>query len=458
MTPKTKKYFRERIKLLSKYNPKFNLKENREMVSEQIPDSRYRPIEEPKKIDPEEYPNYCSYPDKAILPPKNKYGLKGVEAIPYDEKAKISYCYYPCPTPMEYTSEVQGIFIASDSEIRFFDMKILSSNVDFFVKKYGGSEEEYIKNFSTILPIGTVYSFGYEDGEKYTSRVRYKDDIRAWVFLGYFNERNEFYKQPDFIDPRNKYEKFLDNWGFELQFLTAIITIILTKGRVGNSKILWAEILSELGIGTALAVREFQKKQNMAGLFTLLTGFLPMLKLTKWFRGVNSSQMSKLKSKILSSGLELDSKPEDFLRVYRSLDSEPELQKTFAKIFYHDPITKELFEKELKEVLSNSHLAMIDEFTKTIKETPDILKDVSFLNKLWGRELSANVIILILGVIFSSLYDRELTNEEKSKLQMLYSEIPEKHRMEYTKKITRDMDKLKSELGKGTKINPKFFD
>jgi hypothetical protein len=390
--------------------------------------------EEPK------YPSWCRYPDMAILPEKNKVGLSGEDAL------IDNYCYYPSPIPNTYSKGIGGIFIPKKAEIKFFDYEILNHNVKLLAKKYKENEEKLIDNFIEIFPLGSVHSFKNLSGDTYIPRVQYDDEKRAWMFRGYFRDSDKKpYEQPTFNDSRNEYQKFIDEWGTVLQFATVLITAALAPFTQGTSLYLTVEILAEMGIGVAVAIRDFQKGNNISGFFSILNGALPFLKSTKWLTGISTKEISNLSEKIIASGLNESSSVRDYIRFYRSLSEKEQVLMT--KLFKYDPYSRVKLSKELIKDFGEVLPQVIrKEFESLFKKYPRLYKDISFLKKLPIRELGLNGAILIISIVSEVVLGRKLNDTENKNIKKIYQKIPESHKEEFLKNLIYNSELMPSLL------------
>jgi hypothetical protein len=73
---------------------------------------------------------------------------------------------------------------------------------------------------------------------------------------------------------------------------------------------------------------------------------------------------------------------------------------------------------------------------KSVKENPKLLKDLKFLDKLWARELSTNLIVGIIGISTEILFGRMLNDAEKQKIQWIVNEIPDEYKKEFAYNVS----------------------
>lgn len=377
------------------------------------------------------YPNYCSNPKKAV---------KGYEnLIP-------NYCYYQSPSEYSTKTKVVGLWLPYDAEIRFWDIPTLNSFVEQTWNNWhnsgkikGMTKDSLIKNFSEIFPLDTVRGFDFS-GQTYRTVIvfdkkEFQED-KKWMFKGYFRKGDELeYEEPVWVDTRTDYQKFIDNWGTTLQWSAVILTIILGSVSGGAGWALTAEILTEMGLGIAIGLRELEKGENVSAVFSFITGALPMLKLTNMFKGVNPALFDELAQDLAGSVIRNEN---EMLSVYNSLS--PEKQKLFEKIFLQDEVSEDLMKEVVRNLRTVDNLNIppyisTDEIFKLVKSTisnnKDVFKNLKFWDKLWARELTANIVVGVLDITVDATLGRFLNNKEKQAIEWAYAKIPDSHKKEF---------------------------
>jgi hypothetical protein len=206
---------------------------------------------------------------------------------------------------------------------------------------------------------------------------------------------------------------------------------------------LTAEILLELGLGTAVALRELEKGQNVSAAVSFITGVLPMLKLSPAFKGLNSQALKSVSEKVKGAGLTKSSSFKDYLKFYRSLGDEE--QKVMSQIFTQDEIARTKFLNEIKFAVDEALPKLV---TQEITKNPQILRQLKFWDKLWARELTANGAVVIVGLATQLLFGKQLNDEEKQKLTQLYQYIPKEHSKEFFYNVAMNGDKIGEILDK----------
>ena len=426
-----------RVKLLMGYDMSKTLNENTQHIFEQ-PDSRFetpahreimargeqqilarRAEEESKK-----YPNWCRYPDKALGIPKNPEGAEGEDAILVDPKSGKRFCYYPSPSNQKM-GEISSIPIPEDSPIAFWDVEGISDTVNKFSKDYPKDDKKLlISNLSKVLPIGTVRQFvvGEENYLGYLSRT--EGDV-LWRFGYYRNSKTKApYTPPEWVDERSDYQRFVDEYGFAIQITAAVATAIAGLLTGGAAWVLYAEIVIEGGLGLAVGLRELEKGENVSAALSFITGALPMLKLSKMFRGIPNEVFAELSEKLSKAGLTKSSNVEDYVKFYNGLSESEQL--VMSKLLTQDEVTRNLLLKELKTAVSDDlPKIIIKELKNMVKTNPELLKSISFFNKLWARELSTNAFFILLGILVNAAWGDVLNSEDLEKLKGVYINIPE---------------------------------
>jgi hypothetical protein len=367
------------------------------------------PSDKPKD-DKNKYPNYCKYPKNAVLPTKNSVGVSGEEAL------IKGFCFYP-----------PGIHIPVDSEIRFWDIESISSAVDNHLKKqpnksYRENKDELIRNFSRILPIGSVASFMVGISQ-YTTWITRPTGSPFWLFKGYYRSGdNKPYSQPDWVDERNDVERFIDDYGIAIQIAAAVASIAAGFFTGGAAWVIWLEIFLEGVTGIAVGIRDLQKGENVSAALSFITGFLPMLKVSKLFRGIPESEFIELSKNLAGAKL---TNVDDYVKFYNKLESESQ-KMIMSKLLKQDDITRNLLLKELKTSMTGElpELA-IKGFKNMAEANPKLLKSIPFFERLWVRELTTNAYFLLLAISVNVISGEILNAKDLEKLKGFYSVVPD---------------------------------
>jgi hypothetical protein len=433
-----------KIKFLINYDAKKTLNENLILVNEQwmskteelglSPEQRDKSAKESEK-NTEYYYEDCSSPDKAIEPPQTMAGNQGM--IP-------GFCYYPVASMgKDNVGKVGGIFLPSDAEITFWDdIKTYNDALETTFKqnqwkKAGATFDGVITNFTETFPMGTVYKFKWGQST-YLPSIRYSPNevsngiFEVFYFIGFYNQDNLPYNPPVIGDDRNDYQKFIDDWGSYIQWTSVLATAIVGLFTGGSTLPLTAELLIELGIGVAVGMREIEKGNDVAGVFSIITGLLPSLKAIPSFRGIDPKWANSLSVKFAESGLNSSSKLSKYVSFYNKL-TKPE-KEIMAKMFRSgDDYTKRAILKGLSNELKQQIPNLLQKgFIKMWKQKPKLFKSIPFFERLWVRELGANAAVGVAGYLVDYKYPElnsaerdKLSEEMKDKLDGVYYVIPE---------------------------------
>ncbi|CAB4130214.1 hypothetical protein UFOVP117_312 [uncultured Caudovirales phage] len=425
-----KKELLERVLLLMKYNNKQTLSENYYNIYEQqIGYDSYLDRESNKENTTDrsgEYPNYCSSPDKAIMPPDNPAGASGEDAlIP-------GFCYYR-------VTEKGGYFLPQDAKLEFWDDSSIYEAVDNWVKQYPKQDPEVTYQWvSEIVSPGAVSGFDW-GGNHYQTMVRWtregvnpdydaKHGAENWKWNG-FGVKNSsggfnVYEPPKWEDRRGSFDRFTDEFGTMISLAISTATIIASMFLPIGPLLITAELLVELGLGIWIGQREFEKGNNVSAVFSVLFGMLPALKYSKYFRGVNPKSFTTLSRKMATEGLTSQSSPQKWARFYTSLDEGEQL--VFSQALKMDDVTKGLMMKELKEFLSKQEFKNMSKHMSSLAKTdPSVLKDIPFLKRLWVRELGTGLATVGASFLTDGLLGDKLNDKQKQDFQWVYAHIPE---------------------------------
>ena len=85
------------------------------------------------------------------------------------------------------------------------------------------------------------------------------------------------------------------------------------KWEIGDSFYLMTDALS------CWFLEEYEKGNNVAGTFSIVTAMLPMLKVSKWFRGIDANEFKILSETLANSGLSKTSTVKDYVEFYNGL-------------------------------------------------------------------------------------------------------------------------------------------
>lgn len=423
--------FKDRALLIMKYDPSKTLVENR-YISEQgnMTGTAGVGIDTPfmseKGVEKEEvvYPEYCSYPERAVLPGKNEVGVSGLEAIPQ------GYCCYVSPKQLSRNGGESSIFLPFDSEITFWN----EVNFDFFLKKHMEKNQypkEWLNSLTSyylkIFPLGTVHSFKIS-GLTYNSWVTKLGDEERWVFKWYYSQgTNKPYPKIKWTDPRDDWDKIVDDYGNAAQWASALGFLFAGFFTGGSTWLLLAELATEGALGIITAQRSLEKGENLGAAFDLIFGLTPFLK-TGIFSGIDMNLVRKLTSSMRRAGLGNASTPEEILSWYRGLSKTE--QKVWSKMVRAG---EEFSESKLKKALGEG----LDNLKQYLKENPNSIKNIKFYENVNLREFAITGVIGAIDLLVETFYGSKLNDEEKGKLTKIYN----------------DASKVSEELGEEVKMN-----
>jgi hypothetical protein len=428
----------EKIKLFMNYSLKKTLSEN---ILEQenfmtnsdlMLQDREKELSAEKEKNKTAWKKRCRYPDKAMLPPKNKAGVEGKDAL------IDGFCYYPAPSK----NGVSGIYIPEDSEINWWTIEKINYAVDQHLKENPKeNRKDSIRNFSQILPLGTVSSFKVKEN-RYVSWVTFDKATGLWEFKYFYNKlTNMPYQQPEWVDKREPYQKFIDEYGTAIQITAALATAAAGFLSGGAAWVLWAEIVLEGGLGVAVGIRDVQKGENVGAALSFITGVLPMLKLSKTFTGIPKKEFAELSEELANAGLTKSSDVSKYVEFYNGLS--PTKQKIMSKLLKQDDNFKGQLLKSLGDELPDIANAS---FKKMIKENPELLKKIPFFERLWVRELETNALFIVILTLINVVYGDVLNAKDKERLDGVYSKIPESLKKEMAFNLLANGDKAKEIL------------
>jgi len=402
------------------------------------------------------YPNYCwNKGEGTVLPGENKYGVSGVEAIPVSS-AGTKFCAYRGigNTLIFLPSEGNGI-----ENIVFHNGTIAEYNyqVENMIKRgklLPHDEQNYINFISGVagyLPnTKTIWSFKIFD-EKYTSYIKIInsgiqrpdkidydqsgvagdswDDIpKLFEPGGYKTDNNKYWVNPKWEDPRSTYEYIIDEFGIWIQVAAALVIGYFTAG-LGTYAIL-IELGSELILGGIIAQRDFEKGNNIAGLFSIIFGALPALKLTKYFRGVDEGVFNSLAKKLSGSNLSEASTASDYVKFYRKLNLEE--QKLMSQAIKTDKATYDQLINEIVITYGKTKKGafLSDNLANMLKSDKTLLLNKSFWKNNIGLDIKRMGIVGLAGLFAELGLGHKFNDEQKMFLSGLHSVIPESLELE----------------------------
>jgi hypothetical protein len=400
------KNFENRILFMMKYDSSKTSKENSIFLSEQ-PTLTSTDIKFIETDSPNKYPNYCAYPEKAILPGKNEVGVYGLEAIPQ------GYCCYPIPMPESKSGGLSYIFLPQDATIEFWNEVSYNHLFKNTLKLSEKESVKYIDYYLKIFPYGSVFSFEVS-GLTYVSWMQYERGSKFGEFKWFFtdNERKQPYPKVEWTDPRTKWDKIVDDYGDVAQWVTSAAFFISGFFTQGGTWLLLAEMVTEGSLAIITAQRSLEKGENLSAAFDLLFGLTPFLKTGRIFTGIDPKVVTSLIRSMKRARLSSSSTPQEIITWYMTL-GEVE-KKAWSKMV---KAGEEFSESKLKKVLGES----LDGFKDYLKLNPGAIKNIKFYQNVNLREFSISSIIGLVGILAEAFYGEELNDEEKGKLAKIYN-------------------------------------
>jgi hypothetical protein len=419
----------------------------------------YKPVEKEGPSDElikwrEEYPSQCSYPDKVVKHPKSGN-------LSEEESLIQGFCYYPVASRAN-KGGITGVWIPSDSEIKFWDVSSLGKLVNDKLK-----EKEEGKPFWSTIPassiqktilnliqVGTVESFMIGDRKVvlYLSKPNGSFSPDDLLVAGlYYKDTKKPYTQPTVTDTRTTMDFLVDEYGTAAQLATAAVFIAasIATGGLGGLALFATEIAIEGTLGALIAQREWEKGNEVGAGFELLFGLTPGLKGTKLFRGLSKSQVDNIVKKMGEAGLKAESTTDELVTFYRSL-KETE-QPVFSRMIRDT--SDELTEASLKKLMGKQ---LTEEFYDYAKANPEIFKDLKWFQKVFAKEGAVNGGLLLLSLAYEVLLGTPMTEQEKMEVKGVITTVPEELRIHFLTQILKNSENTQKLRNNGAEIAQKM--
>jgi hypothetical protein len=397
------------------------------------------------------YPNYCwNNGEGTIVPGENKYGLSGAEAIPVS-KTGDKFCAYrgignkllilPVGKPKGITDKITFVKGSEELYIYFFEQKRNKGQLN------PQDENNYLNYLQQSYPFNTDVVSSFElNGTTYLAYVRstrsgdspagdydssgkvadsWNDYTRYFSFSGYKeNEKSKPYENPGWIDPRDGYQQFIDDWGIWIQMIVGVTAGIATGG-LGYMGVL-IELGVELGLAAIVAQRDFEKGDNIMGMTSIIFGALPALKLGKYFRGVSEETFKSLSKKLAQSNLSAKSSIDDYVKFYNTKLSLEE-QKLMSQALKTDKTTYNQMIKEIVETYGKKTKAefLSSDLRAMLMSDKSLLKNKSFWKNNIGRDIKRGGIVVVASFLAELGLSSKYNDEQKMLLSQLHGTIPE---------------------------------
>lgn len=400
------------------------------------------------------YPNYCwNNGEGTVVPGENEHGLSGADAIPVGDNGEMFCAYRGVGNKLLFlpvnTTDIKFNEGSIEEANRYLEIRMSDESADPISKDDEGLKRAFVEFITSNFIAGSVRKFtaGGITFTTWNQRIPQSsvNPKMSFNFYGYCptGGGSECYSNPVWKDPRNSYQKFVDEWGLWIQIGAAVATAILGAVTGGATWVLTAEILVEMGLGIWVAQREFERGDNIAATASIIFGLLPMLKLTKWFPGVSDDVFKSLSKSFAESGLQATDDVADYVLFYNKLDDEQRM--LLSKFLKQDDLNRNRMFEEIAKQLGEMSAGKIDDGLKAmIKANPKILKDISFFNRLWVRELGANAGVIVVTTALELCCSKMLNDETKMKFSKVYSVIPDSTKKLFTYNIVNNPEQAEA--------------
>jgi hypothetical protein len=281
--------------------------------------------------------------------------------------------------------------------------------------------EPYLENIlNNLLPDGTISSFSF-GGNTYSMYLVFEWDTEFQ--FGWYTNNNVNYKEPEFIERRTGYQKFIDDYGVLISILSMLGAAVLTAFTGGAMWALYLELFIESTTGIALALRDFEKGENLMGFASLLMGGASFLKLTSAFRGVDPKLLVSAGKYIK----QYNPKNETQFRsmMYYLLKNDPEVAKIIQKAMTLDDYSLNII---LRELNRNIRKDTIKNLKSVLEKNPRLTQNIKFWEKLWARDISTQFGIGGLGLALNNTPLADMLNDkQKQSIKWVETIIPKQH-------------------------------
>ena len=377
------------------------------------------------KIKPNYWQEGCKYPEMAMRPPSID-GVDGPDAM------IRGFCYYPTSSN-SVKGGTSGRWIPANSEVVWVTQEDKNKYILDRIQKskspdnfwHGLTPDEIASLVYGLLVDGTVRRFSINGKEVvgFFMREGGTATLESISFGGYYyKETKQPYVQPEWIDRRDGWDKFWDEWGTTVQIGLAVLIGALSVfgGPIGiaGSALLWTEIGLELGVGAIIAQREMEKGNTAGAAFEMLFALTPWLKGVKAFRGLDNNMVKSITKQMDEAGITIKSSEAEIKAFYEGLSSTD--KEIFSRMLLDS--SDELTEEVLIQALGKQHKEFMYQY---VKQNPELIKSLPFYKKVWAKELGVNGAIMLANFVFDYYFGEELTPEEEMALMGIYQSLPE---------------------------------
>jgi hypothetical protein len=314
-------------------------------------------------------------------------------------------------------------------DFKRINQSLESSYPDFNVRKNLALGTYLRQRIEQLFPKGSIIKFKINEGSyEFNTYVNIDPITSDLMFNWYYDQSGNQYEQPESVDTRTDYQKFIDEWGMWIQMATLVVASIFVPA-LAPVWALYIELGLELGTGLLLAQRDFEKGDNVMGMINILTGGISALKFAPIFRGIDPEVAKRLGVRMSKAGINKNTTAKEYEKFVRILmKTDPEASKVLNKMAHFDDYTRNLIQNELPKRIEKE---AIDGIKNYILKNPQKLGDVKFWDRLWVMDLKRQFGLMGLGVALDlSPLGKILNNEEKQKYKWTYENIPD-----YAKKI-----------------------
>jgi metal-sulfur cluster biosynthetic enzyme len=395
------------------------------------------------------YPNCCKYKEISILPPEGK------EWINFNEEKKLGYCYVNTKIPgvglnvsnddtltfatqttqQEMVEKLVAYYVADDFKMyrqQIGDIFTVSETFKQIEKSNQEDSEDvkidilteyFSKLVGTYFPINSVVRIETKEGNGYSASLVFDDTNNEFRFDYWYDQDGQPYKQASWQDNRNQYQKFIDDYGVAVQLGVLLGASILTIATEGATSALLFEIAAELGVGAAIAQRDFEKGDNIMGWVNLLSGGVSALKFMKYFRGISKADLDATVNALKNSGLPENASKEQVMEFLKTI-KDPKITNVINKASKLDDYSMNTLKSDLAQDMTASNV--LKEMKEIIKADPKIIGNVKFFERLWVLDLKRQLGFMFAGVALNMTPLADvLNNTEKQKYQWILQNLPE---------------------------------
>jgi hypothetical protein len=272
-------------------------------------------------------------------------------------------------------------------------------------------------------------------------------EINKWKPIGYYPKNDPKGKPFEYLectDTRTPRQKFIDDYGWVIQWGAVLATIIASALTGGGALALTFEILVEMGVGAAVAYRDFEKGNNVDMAVSILTGLAPWLKTLKGFRGVSADGWDEISTLLGTNRYNGFKLIDDYKRFYDDLSEEG--RQAWNIIARRDDIGRDLLTRGLKkEFAENGSKIFWKEAAEMFAKNPDKVWRINFVRRLWAREAGTNLLIAGVGILSELMWGEELNAKDRELLNNLQLVIPKEAQLEILQNlyVIDDVEKQK---------------